>query len=115
MNKSDLLSHLRTFITICLSIVGGFLIFRKKRLGWILGNTVLILLLIICSGGLYQAIKLNDTSLMLIAGLAWSVLFGALLVLLVPRTRKKFAVNATTLIFTFAFATLLGLFYFYLQ
>jgi hypothetical protein len=115
LSRSDLLAHLRTVIIIFLSLAGSILIFRKRRAGWMMGTTVLILFLIICSGGLYQAIRLNDATLMFFAGFAWLILFFSLILLIVSPVRRKYGINAGTFRLTFILAAMLGLFYFFVQ
>jgi len=115
MNLSELLSHIRTVITIGLALGGGFLIFRKRRPGWIMGIVVLILLLIICSGTLYQAIKLKEPILIGVTSTTWLILLLSIVFLLIPSARKKFNITKPTIITATLLASLLAILYFFVQ
>ena len=115
MKTSELLSHIRTVITILFSVAGGWLLFKKNKWGWILGLTVLLLLLIICSGAVYQAINLDEPFLMAIAGTCWLILFVALLFLLLPPARRKLGINKPAIVTAGLFSVFLIMFYFFFQ
>lgn len=115
LNRSDLLAHLRTLIIVVLSIGGSVLLFRRQRAGWLMSTVVLILFLVICSGGMYQAVKLNEAPLIAAAGFAWFILFLSLLFLMVAATRRKFRIGSSILLTTLLLSACLGLFYFFVQ
>jgi len=115
MNLSELLSHIRTVITICLALGGGFLIFRNSRPGWIMGIVVLILLLIICSGALYQAFNLKEPIPIAMTATAWLILLLSIIFLTIPSSLKKFNITKTTIITATVLALILVTFYFFVQ
>ena len=115
MNLAELLSHIRTVITIGLALGGGFLILRKSRPGWIMGIVVLILLLIICSGTFYQAFKLKEPLAIAITATALMILLLSIVFLTIPSALKKFNVTRPTIITAAVLALILATFYFFIQ
>ena len=115
MSKSELLSHVRTLLTIFFCVSGGMLIFRKQKTGLVFGIAVLVLFIIICCGGLYQAIKIQESRLVLFASTGVIILLTGLIFLLLPSVRKKLNANKATLPAGFGLAIALGLFYFFFQ
>ena len=115
MNMSELLSHIRTIITIGLALGGGFLIFRYSRPGWVMGMVVLILLLVICSGTFYQAFKLKEPTAIAITAGGWIILLLSILFLTIPSTLKKFNITKHTIITAAVLALILATFYFFIQ
>jgi lysylphosphatidylglycerol synthetase-like protein (DUF2156 family) len=115
MNMSELLSHIRTVITIGLALGGGFLILRRSRAGWVMGIIVLILLLIISSGTVYQAIKLKEPALIAIATTCWLILLLSIVFLALPSVRQKFHINKPLTITATLLSFLLAVFYFFVQ
>jgi hypothetical protein len=115
MNISELLSHIRTIITIGLALGGGFLIFRNSRTGWVMGIVVLTLLLIICSGACYQAFKLREPIPIAITATAWLILLLSIVFLNIPSSLKKFNITKHTIITAAVLALILATFYFFIQ
>jgi hypothetical protein len=115
LSKSELFSHARTLITIVLSLTAGVAIFRKQRIGFILGIAVLVLFLMICSGGLYQALKLGEIPLIAFTGGIWSILLSGIVILLLPGTRRRLQATRPAILISLVITILLGLFYFYVQ
>jgi magnesium-transporting ATPase (P-type) len=115
MNLSELLSHIRTVITIGLALGGGFLIFINSRPGWVMGIVVLILFLIICSGAFYQAFKLKEPISITITATAWLILLLSIVFLTIPSSLKKFNITKPTIITATMLALILATFYFFIQ
>jgi hypothetical protein len=115
MSKSELLSHVRTILTIFFCLTGSILIFRKQSMGLIFGIAVLVLFMIICGGGLYHALLLRDNSLILFASAGTLILLLGLIFLLLPSGRKKLNATRSTLPAGFGLAVVLSLFYFFFQ
>jgi hypothetical protein len=115
ISKSELLSHTRTLLTIVFALGGSFLLFKGHRVGWMLALSVLVLFFLICSGGLYQAIKLREATLLTIAAAVWLILFIGIVLLLLPVTRTKLRITKKVVISGVILAFFLCLFYFFVQ
>ena len=115
MKMSELLSHIRTLITIGLALGGGFLILRRKPAGWVMGMVVLILLLVISSGTVYQSLKLEEPALIAIAATCWLIILLSIILLILPATRRKFRLNQANIITASILSLVLAMFYFFVQ
>ena len=114
LSKNEMLSHLRSILTIVLCFSGGILLLKIKKSGWIICQSVLLLLLTIAAGIFISNItSLNSSGFILIAGIL--LLLLAFIFLIQKATRQKFMVtkkNYQSVIVLFA---LLAVFYFLLQ
>src|SRR5215467_3678092 len=93
INKSELFNDLRSYITILIGLLGGFLLIRQKRFGWVIG-TPLLLLFTIVSGGVaatYALAKDYSMSFKVSAGIAFFILLAAVFLLL-PSAQEKYRV-----------------------
>ena len=116
VSKSELLSYLRTVITIILSYAGATLLFRKKHVGWIIGFAMLLLFTGILSALLFSLLRTENFSyslLMLIAAIC-IVLMGVIFLLL-KETRQKFMAGKKSFLLAIALSILLVAVYFGLQ
>jgi Ca2+/Na+ antiporter len=115
MSVSELLNHIRTLLTIALSLGGAVLLIRGSRLGIATGTSVLSLFVVIVSGGLYQALKLGEFSLVIYAAIAFVILLLGLIFLWIPTTSRRLAVNRNTRVLAVGMSIFFGLFYFFVQ
>jgi hypothetical protein len=114
LSKNEFLSHLRTVITIILCFCAGILLLRLKRSGWIISQSLLVLLLSIAIGIFIS--NFSGFSLSFIAlAVAIFLLLIAIIFLLLNPTRQKFMVSGKDYLYTIFLFVILALFYFYLQ
>lgn len=114
LSKNEMLSHLRTIITIVLCFSGGILLLKIKKAGWIICQSVLLLLLTIASGIFINNLtRLNSSGLILIAGIL--LLLMAFIFLLQKKTRQKFMVTKKSYQPVVVLFGVLAIFYFLLQ
>ncbi|RYG00804.1 MAG: hypothetical protein EOO02_14120 [Chitinophagaceae bacterium] len=111
MNTAELLNHIRTLLIIIFSIGGGFGLFRLRRFGWILANVIFLLFLTIVSGGIYQALKLADTTLIVIACTGATVLLLAVIFLWLPSARLRLSITRSDMITAAALSVVMTAFY----
>ena len=114
LSKNELLSHTRTIVTIILCFVGGILLFRKRRNGWIVSLAVLFLLLSIAVGIFLSNITdLNTAGMLFAVGIL--MLLMATIFLLQKGTRQRFQVGMSSYLVMIVLFAALALFYFVLQ
>ena len=113
LSKNEVLSHLRSIVTIVLCLAGGILLLKIKQTGWIISQSMVLLLLTIASG-VYLT---NYGELM-----ALPFLFGAMLLLLTAfifllqkQTRQKFMVGRNSYLAVIIIFAILVVLYFFLQ
>lgn len=116
INRSELFSQLRTLLTILLCIGGGILLFKKRRIGWVIGLGLLILFLAIACAGLIQLAIVNtfDLGFIILAGCA-VVLLLAILSLIARSTREKYRVGKKTFLPALVFLIVIAAVYLFLQ
>lgn len=113
LSKNELFSHVRSIVTIVFCIMGGILLLRIKRLGWILSQSMLLLFLTIASG-VYLT---NYGELMALPFLfgAMLLLITAFIFLLQKQTRKKFMIGRDSYLAVVIVFAILAVLYFFLQ
>lgn len=114
LSKNELLSHLRTIITILLCFSGGILLLRIKRAGWIISQSLFLLLLAILVGILVSNFSgLSGSMLVLTGGIV--LLLLAILFLFQKQTREKFMITGKHTLSAIILFLALAAFYFFLQ
>jgi len=116
IDKSELLNDSRSYLTILLGILGGILLLRNKRLGWVIGMPLLLLFTIITSGISISSALHKDFSMSfkMFAAVGFLLLLAAIF-LLVPSTQAKYRVGKGTWLPTLLFFMLISAIYFFLQ
>jgi hypothetical protein len=111
---NEMLSHLRSIITILLCFSGGILLLKIRRAGWIISQSLLLLLLTIATGiFISNMTALGILVIVLAAGIL--SLFLAITFLLQKPTREKFMVTWKTFLSSIVLYAILVAFYFLLQ
>ena len=114
LSKNEMLSHLRTIITIILCLTGGILLLKGKKAGWIISLSILFLLLTIASGIFVSNIGgLNTSAGVLIFGICL-ILLG-IIFLIHRQTRQRFMISSKTYVPVVVLFAALAIFYFFLQ
>ncbi|MBC7828106.1 MAG: hypothetical protein H7122_10185 [Chitinophagaceae bacterium] len=114
LSRNEILSHLRTVLTIILCFSGGILLLKIKTTGWIISQSILLLLLTIASGIFISNITgLNTSGIVLAAGMI--LLLSAILFLLQKQTRQKFTITKKSYMSVMILFAILAVFYFLLQ
>ena len=114
LSKNEILSHLRSIITIILCLSGGILLLKGRKVGWIISLSVLLLLITIASGIFLSNITgFNISAIVLMVGIF--LLLLAIIFLLQSRARQKFFVTKKTYLSVFILFMILAVFYFVLQ
>lgn len=114
LSKNEVLSHLRTVITILLCFSGGILLLRNKRAGWIISQSLLLLLLAILAGILTSNFTGLSGSTFALTG-AILLLLLAIFFLFQKQTRDKFMITGKHILSVAVFSLALVAFYFFLQ
>lgn len=114
LSKNEILSHFRTILTIILCFSGGILLLKIKRTGWIISQSILLLLLTIASAIFISNFRsLNITGIVLAGGIGLLVL--AIIFLLHKQTLQRFAVTRKNYLSVLILFATLVVFYFLLQ
>ena len=114
VSRNEMLSHLRSILTIILCFSGGILLLKIRRTGWIISLSILILLITIAAGIFFSNISgLNVSGVALIFGIG--LLLLAIVFLLQSRAREKFSVTKKSFVSVFVLFAVLVFFYFVLQ
>lgn len=112
LSKNEMLSHLRTIITIFLCFSGGILLLKIKKTGWVISQSMLLLLLTIASGILISNwTGLNTSGFLLSGGIL--LLIMAIAFLLQKKTRRKFEVTQKSYRAVIIIFAILAIFYFF--
>lgn len=116
IRKAELISDIKTYITIILAITGGILLFKKKQWGWIMSVPILMLVAVFMVSGLALLLYTFEFNIVLIA-LMIAIVANLLSVvfLFLPGTRKKYRVGMLTFIPTLVFLLALMALYFLLK
>ncbi len=104
INKSEIFNDLRSYLTILIGLLGGFLLIRQKRMGWVIGMPLLLLFTIV-SGGVaatYALAKDYGMPFKMSAGISFLVLVAAIFLLL-PSAQEKYRVSKATWLPTLVF------------
>lgn len=116
INKTELYAHIRALVTITCGIVGGIMLLRGRRTGWVIAVALLVVFLLIASGGLVQLAMMRFFGGSFIAiAICVGLLLLALFFLLRPAARAKYKVSRITYLPTFLLLIILGSIYFFLQ
>ncbi len=114
LSKNEMLSHLRSILTIVLCFSGGILLLKTKTWGWIISQSILLLLTTIASGIYISNISgLNLSGIILMTGLLMLLL--ALIFLNLPQVRKRFMISKKSYLSVVILFVVLAGFYFLLQ
>lgn len=115
ISTSELLNHIRSIVSILLALLGGWLLLKGKRAGWVIGVALLFLLNVIAAGIMIASYTAVDNLNKIVGGVLVLPLLLALIFLLLPSARLKYKVGRTTLVTTVALIILLIGLYFFLQ
>jgi len=114
ISKNEILSHVRSIITIFFCFAGGILLIKHRRTGWILSQAILLLLLTILSGIFFSNISfLNISAIILVIGMF--LLLLAIYFLVGKDTRQKFSITWKSYLLVLLLFASLAAFYFLLQ
>ena len=116
ISMGELLSDLKTYTTILLALLGSILLFRQKRLGWIIGLPVLLLYTFLSGFGVYLYVYGGeyDSSLIFLL-IVFVALLLSIVFLLLPSCRRKYKVGKYTYLPTLVFLMAIRGLYFLLQ
>ena len=114
LSINELLSHLRTIFIIVLCFTGGIAMLGKKKIGWIVSISVILLLLTIAAG-IYESNipEVSLAGLIIIAGII--ILLVAMIFLIQRSTRERYQIDNKSYYSVIIIYAFLVLFYFYLQ
>lgn len=116
IRKSELISDVKTYITIILAITGGILLFKKKQWGWIMSVPILMLVAVFMGSGLVLLLYTFEFNIFFIALLiALLANLLSIVFLFLPGARKKYRVGIFTFIPTLVFLLALMALYFLLK
>ena len=115
IDKSELLNNLRSYITIIVGLLGGLLLIKQKRLGWVIGMPLLLLFTIVAGGVAAGFAMAKDYSLSfkVSAAISFLMLLGAIFLLL-PSAQIKYRVSKGTWLPTLLFFMAITAVYFLL-
>jgi hypothetical protein len=114
LSRNEFLSHLRTVITVLFCFTGGISLLRTKKGGWIISQSILLLLLSIAVGILISNFT-DFTSSILFLVAAIVLLLLAIVFLVLKPTRDRFLITVKDLLSSFVLFLILAGFYFFLQ
>ena len=116
ISKGELFADIRAYITIFLGIAGGILLWKSKRLGWVIGISLLIFFTLIACYGIVNLVmqRVFDSSFKMVVALA-VVLLTAVIFLLLPAAKQKYRVGKRTYLPTLLFFMAIAAVYFFLQ
>lgn len=98
----QLKADLKVYFVILLAIIGGILLWFRKRIGWILGLPVLVWYTILIINGIIMSVKFSGyKSEFLFSCLGFILLSMAVGFLYAPSARKKYKVGKQTYLPTF--------------
>ncbi len=115
ISRAELLNHARSILSILLALIGGWLLLKGKRAGWVIGVTLLILLNAIAIILMVSGFSLTDTTNKIAGGVVVFIMLLALLFLLLPSARLKYKVGKRTYLPTLVLLLILVGIYFFLQ
>ena len=116
ISRGELLSDLKTYSTIFFALISSILLFRQKRLGWIIGLPMLLFYLFLSGFGVFLYVygSTYDTNLILLSIVFLAVLLSFVF-LLIPSARRKYKVGKYTYLPTLVFLMAICAMYFFLQ
>jgi hypothetical protein len=114
INRSELFHDIRFYLTAFLCVFASMLLFRKNKVGWMIGISFLILFDAVAIWLMIQAAVLELFDETFIAGIVGiMVLTLSIIFLLIPSARKKYEVGKNFFLPTLVFlAALIALFLF---
>lgn len=115
ISRAELLNHARSILSILLALIGGWLLLKGKRAGWVIGVTLLLLLNTIAIILMVSGFSLTDTTNKIAGGVVVFIMLLALLFLLLPSARLKYKVGKRTYLPTLVLLLILVGIYFFLQ
>ena len=114
LSKNELLSHFRSVLTIVLCFSGGILLLKNKTAGWIISQSILLLLSTIATGIFISNVSSLGVSGVLLVILV-VLLLSAIYLLNMASTRRRFTVSFRSYVTVIVLFIALALFYFLLQ
>lgn len=115
ISTSELLTHIRSIVSMLLALMGGWLLLKGKRAGWVIGVSLLVLLNIIAVGIMIAGYTVADNFNKIAGGVLVLILLLALIFLLLPSARLKYKVGRNTYVTAVTLLILLIALYFFLQ
>lgn len=115
ISTAELMIHVRSIASAILAFLGGFLLLRGQRAGWVIGVPLLLLLLIIAGGIMTANYQYTDMTSKIAGGAVVFVLFLGLLFLFLPSARLKYKVTKVTFLSALLLLLLLVGLYFFVQ
>ena len=115
ISKSELLTDIRTFITVIICLTGAIGILLRKSFGWVTGISVYLIFLFITAGGWMNAINMRLGPQIIFLVFITALLLLAIFILLSRPLREKFMVNRKHLVVAGILTLSLAAFYFLLQ
>lgn len=115
LNRSEVLSDIRTFTTILLSFAGGIGLLKAKRFGWVFALPIFIVLLGISSAGWFWMVNSSFDISYFLVPVATLILVTALILLLLKSTRRRLGIGSRDYLITAILVALLLVLYFVLQ
>ena len=114
LSRNEMLSHLRSVLTIILCFSGGILLLKTKTLGWVISQSILLLLTTIATGIFISNVdSLSFSGILLIIVIL--MLLVAIIFLLHTKIRQRFMVSKQAYLSVIILFVVLALFYFLLQ
>jgi type IV secretory pathway VirB2 component (pilin) len=114
VSTSELVNDVRTILTILLAILGGWLLLKGKRAGWVMGLPILVLITLVAASIVISSFSIAGTA-QRASGLSFlGLLLLAILFLLLPSARRKYKVGKLTYLPTLLILLGLAVLYFFL-
>jgi hypothetical protein len=115
ISKSELLTDIRTFITVIICLTGATGILLRKPFGWVMGISIYMIFLFITAGGWVNAINMRLGPQLLFLFIVTALLFLAIFILMSKPLREKLMVNRKHYTIAGILILCLAAFYFLLQ
>jgi hypothetical protein len=115
ISKSELLTDIRTFVTVILCLAAAVGLMLRKTFGWVTGISIYIIFLFVTSGGWINAINMQLGPQLVFLLVITVLLLLAIFILVSRPIREKFAVNRKHLISAGILTLCLAAIYFLLQ
>jgi hypothetical protein len=116
ISRGELLSDLKTYSTIFFALIGSILLFRQKRLGWVIGLPMLLLYLLLSGFGVYlYVLDLRYDKMLIILLIVFAALLLSFIFLVIPSARRKYKVGKFTYLPTLVFLMAICAMYYFLQ
>ena len=115
INKSELLNYFRFTITIIIALTSGYLLYCKKKLGWIMGVPFLLFSTILAVYIIWFLHSMKYIPGFILSIIGFLVLLSSLIILFLPSTQQKYKVSKHTYLPTFIFLVVICTLFFFLQ